>query len=67
MGTTSEQGVGLPGRTFDDTPAHYNDSDDRYEPPPVDPPEQGVLHYGPGDRPLCGEEADLAVHTDDPH
>ncbi len=39
--------------------------DDRYDPPTVDPHEKGIVHYGPGDRPLCGAEIWLAVHTDD--
>ena len=30
-------------------------------------PEGGVVHYGPGDWPLCGEGGLGAVHTDDPH
>ena len=30
------------------------------------PPEQGMVHYGPGYRPLCGEEDGEALHTDDP-
>ena len=25
------------------------------------------VHYGPGNSPLCGEEDELAAHTDDPH
>ena len=58
---------GHPGRNFDDTPAYFEDFDDRYEPMPVDPPEEGTVHYGPGYRPLCGEEDELAIHTDDPH
>ena len=28
---------------------------------------EGIVHYGPGDRPICGEESGLAVHTEDPH
>lgn len=34
-----------PSRNFDDTPAGFDTSDDRYEPPPVDPPEEGIVHY----------------------
>ena len=37
------------------------------EPPPVDPPEAGIVHYGPGARLLCGDESPYAVYTDDPH
>ncbi len=55
-----------PGRNFDDMPSGYSDFDDRYE-PPVNLPEENIVHYGPGYRPLCGEEDELAVHTDDPH
>ena len=50
---------GHPGRNFDDF-------DDRYEPPPLDPPEEAIVHYGPGDRPLCGDESPYAVYTDQP-
>ena len=32
------------------------------------PDEDGrVVHYGPGDRPLCGNDAVTAVYTDDPN
>ena len=43
------------------------DLDDRYEPPPVNPPEESVIHYGPGDWPLCREERLRAAYTADPH
>ena len=33
----------------------------------MDPPEEAIIHYGPVYRPLCGEEDELALHTDDPH
>ena len=26
-----------------------------------------MIHYGPGDRPLCGDESPYAVHSNDPH
>ena len=26
-----------------------------------------MVHYGPGDRPLCGNDAVTAVYTDDPN
>ena len=32
---------GHSGRRLDDTPEHFDHRDDRYEPPPVDPPEEG--------------------------
>ena len=63
----AELPFGHPGRNFDDTPAHLEDFDDRYEPPPVDPPEESMVHYGPGDRPLCGNESPFAVYTDEPY
>ena len=28
--------------------------------------DQGMVHYGPGDRPLCGDDSMTAVYTDDP-
>ena len=62
----AEMPFGHPGRKFDDTPAHLEDFDDRYEPPPVDPPEESMIHYGPGDRPLCGNESPFAIYTDEP-
>ena len=51
---------GHPGRRFDDTPEGF-DHDHRMdqEPEPdYTPDEDGdVVHYGPGDRPLCGSES----------
>ena len=64
--THAELPFGHPGRNFDDTPAYSEDFDDGYEPPPADPPEEGIVHYGPGNRPLCGEESPYAVYTDEP-
>ena len=55
------------GRNFDDTPLHEDGFDDRYEPQPLDPPGEGIVRYGPDNCPICGEESELAVHTDDPH
>ena len=57
---------GHPGRRFDDTPEHFDHRDDRHEPPPVDPPEEGIVHYAPGDRPICGNESPYAVYTEEP-
>ena len=62
----TELPFGHPGRNFDDTPEHFDHRDDRYEPPPVDPPEEGIVHYGPGDRPLCGRESPFAIYTFEP-
>ena len=47
----AELPFGHPVRNFDDTPEDFDHRDDRYEPPPVGPPEEDVIHYGPGDRP----------------
>ena len=58
----AELPYGHPGRNFDDSPAGYSDFNDRYLPPP----EENVIHYGPGDRPLCGNESPFAVYTDEP-
>ena len=64
----AELPFGHPGRNFDDTPVGLDGFDDRYEPPPVDPPEEGVVHYGPGGRrPLCSTERWTAVHTENPN
>lgn len=62
----AEMPFGHPGHSFDDSPEHFDHRDDRYQPPPVDPPEESVVHYGPGDRPLCGHESPFAVYTDEP-
>ena len=36
-------------------------------PCPGDMPDESIVHYGPGgQRPLCGAESWLAVHTEDP-
>ena len=60
---------GHPGRRFDDTPEGF-DHDHRMdqEPEPdYTPDEDGdVVHYGPGDRPLCGSESMTADYTDHP-
>ena len=63
----TELPFGHPGRNFDDPPEHLDHQDDRYEPPPADPPEESTVHYAPGYRTLCGEDDELTVHTDDPH
>ena len=61
----TELPFGHPGRNFDESPAGYSDFDDRYEPPPIDPPEEEIIHYGPGNRPLCGDESPFAIYTDE--
>ena len=52
-----------PERKVDDTPAHF----ERYEPSPEDARRRDIVHYGPGNQPLCGDEDELALHTQDPH
>ena len=27
---------------------------------------KGIIHYGPGDRPLCGDDSPYAVYTEEP-
>ena len=65
----AELPFGHPGRRSDDTPEGFEPS------PLVDQgPERDytldeygrVVHYGPGDRPLCGNDAVTTVFTDDP-
>ena len=65
----AELPFGHPGRRSDDTPEGFEPS------PLVDQgPERDytldeygrVVHYGPGDRPLCGNDSVTAVYTDDP-
>ena len=50
---------------FDEAPAHFNRFDDRYE-PLVDLSGKGIVCYGPGYRPLCGEESLRTEYTDYP-
>ena len=66
----AELPFGHPGRRSDDTPEGFSQS-----PPPVNqgpeldytPDEyRRVVHYAPGDRPLCGNDSVTAVYTDDP-
>ena len=48
---------GHPGPPIDDTPERFDHTPDD---------DGGVVHYGPGDRPLCGNESITAVYTDNP-
>ena len=32
----------------------------------MDPPEKDIVHYSPGDGPLCGDESPSAIYTDEP-
>ena len=52
-----------PERKVDDRPSHS----ERYEPSPLGAIRRDIVHYGPGNRPLCGEDDDLVQHTQDPH
>ena len=65
----AELPFGHPGRRFDDTPEHFDHTQLLDQEPEQDytPDEDGgAVHYGPGDRPLCGNESITAVYTDDP-
>ena len=62
LGDMQSQAEG-PERKVDDTPAHF----ERYEPSPEDARRRDIVHYGPGNQPLCGDEDELALHTQDPH
>ena len=63
----AELPFGHPGRNFDDTPAHFDHSPHQLPDPDYTPDEEAtVVHYGPGDRPLCGNESPFAVYTDEP-
>ena len=72
LDTLSQDGelpFGHPGRRFDDTPEGFEPSPLVDQGPELDytPDEDGrVVHYGPGDRPLCGNDSVTAVYTDDP-
>ena len=66
----AELPFGHPGRRFDDTPEGFEPSPLVDQGPERDytPDEYGrVIHYGPGDRPLCGSESMTAAYTDDPN
>ena len=65
----AEPPFGHPGRRFDDTSEYFDPT-----PPLGQGPEPGytpdeedsVIHYAPGDHPLCGTESLTTVFTDDP-
>ena len=52
----------LSGRSATDHP-----HSERYEPSPQDAIRRDIVHYSPGNRPLCGDESPHAVYTDEPH
>ena len=58
-----------PGRRSDDTPESFDTSplmDQGSERDYTPDEDGGVVHYAPGDRPLCGNESMTAVYSDDP-
>ena len=60
---------GHPGQRFDDTPEYFDHSpllDQRPEPDYTPDEDGAVVHYAPGDRPLCGDDSMTAIYTDDP-
>ena len=67
----SELPFGHPGRNFDETPVYFDDrplnhwAEPNYGPDEWDD-DAVSIHYGPGDRPLCGAESWTALHSDDP-
>ncbi len=64
----AELPFGHPGRRFDYTPEGFDASplvDQRPERDYTPDEEGGVVHYAPGDWPLCGNDAVTAVYTDD--
>ena len=65
----AELPFGHPGRRSDDAPEGFEPSPlvDQGPEPDYTLDEGGrVVHYGPGDHPLCGSESMTAVYTDDP-
>ena len=65
----AELPFGHPGRRFDDTPEYFDRSPLVDQGPELDytPDEDGrVVHYGPGDSPLCDNDCANAAYTDDP-
>ena len=57
---------GHPGRRFDDTPEGFDHSplmDQKPERDYTPNEEDSVIHYAPGDHPLCGTESLTAVFT----
>ena len=69
LSADGELPFGHPGRRSDDTPEGFSQSPPVDQGPELDytPDEYSrVIHYGPGDRPLCGNDSVTAVYTDDP-
>ena len=60
---------GHPGRRSDDTSEGFDRRtlmDQGPEPDYTPDEDGGVVHYAPGDRPLCGNDSMTRVYTDDP-
>ena len=65
----AELPFGHPGRRSENTPEGFSQSPLVDQGPELDytPNEYSrVVHYGPGDQPLCGSDSMTAVYTDDP-
>ena len=65
----AELPFGHPGRRSENTPEGFEPSPLVDQEPEMDytPDEYSrVVHYGPGDRPLCGNDSVTAVYTDAP-
>ena len=65
----AELPFGHPGRRFDDTPEYFGHSplmDQGQEPDYTPDEDDAIVHYAPGDHPLCGNDSMNAVYTDDP-
>ena len=65
----TEPSFGHPGRRFDDTSEYFDHLpllDQEPEPDYTPDEDGGMVHHGPGDRPLCGDDSMTAVYTDDP-
>ena len=61
--------VGHPGRRFDDTPEGFDPAplvDQGPERDCMPDEDDAIVHYAPGEHPLCGTESMTAVYTDDP-
>ena len=58
-----------PGPNFDDTPEGFEPSplvDQGPERDCMPDEDDAIVHYAPGEHPLCGTESMTAVYTDDP-
>ena len=69
LSADGELPFGHPGHRFDATPEGFEPSplvDQGAELDYTPDEDGGVVHYGPGDRPLCGSESITAAYTDDP-